>query len=148
MNSKAIGILIGVAVGIGLIWHFRKKFPGMGPLVKRVPITLKVRPDGGCGIEEVPPVTLRRREPMQWEISNPKGGCPCTVDVCITKWTKGGVPSESPVNSDGNCRSVSPGQTKILPARAKDFAAPGDYYYEVHLDGTLALDPIVRIVLV
>ena len=149
MKSKTIGILLA-AVGVGLIWHFRKRRGGhgMGALVKRVPITLKMRPDGRCGIKPVPDVTLCPGEPMQWEISNPEGACPGTIEVCIKKWTKGGMPSEPPVNSDGSCRSVKAGHPpKILPARAKPAVPPGDYYYEIWLDGALALDPIVRIVL-
>ena len=148
MNNKTLGFLIGAVVG-ALAWLYRKKLVDVG--VKEVPVVLKHRKDGACGVEKVRDVTLRRtvREPVKWLITNPEhGGCGRRVVVRLDAWRRGDEPSAPPVTPEHSFeREVKPGQTKVIPARANRDMADGDYSYDIFIDGERALDPIVKLVL-
>jgi hypothetical protein len=146
MKKETTGLLFGAGVGALLGWLIGGK---VSREVKKVPITLKKRSDGTCGVEKVPDVEISSFfGPLQWVITNPKNlGCG-TVTVRIDNWTKDRQPSEPPVITVGNFeREVQPGQHKTIPAAGFPAMEYGDYHYDVLLDGERALDPIVKLVL-
>jgi len=147
MKKSTVGLIIGGAVGVALVWLFRSKQGGRG--VQDVPIRLRRNDDGSCGVDPVPDIELQSFfGPMRWIIANPaEGGCG-TVTVRIANWKRGESDSEPPVIPVGPFeRSVKPGQHKVLPAAANPLMEYGDYKYDVVVDGDIVLDPIVRLVL-
>jgi hypothetical protein len=149
MNRKTTSFLIGAATGIGLAWYYGKL---VARGVKRVPIVLRKRDDGSCGVEPVADVELDifPPEPMLWEITNPSnadGGCGKEVTVKIGGWRKGNTESLPAVLAVTFERQVMPGQTKPIPALANTLVGKGVYKYNVYIDDQLALDPIVKLIL-
>lgn len=149
MNKKTAGLLIGMAAGLGLAWHYRGL---VARGVKRVPIVLRRRAERGGGVDPVPDVELKLfpPEPMLWDITNPsdedRGGGEA-VTVRIDGWRKHGEPSMPAVLAVSFERAVKPGQTKPIPALANIAAGAGEFKYDIYVDGELALDPIVKLVL-
>ena len=149
MNKKTTSFLIGAAAGIGLAWYYGRL---VARGVKRVPIVLRKRDDGSCGVEPVDDVILKilPPEPLLWDITNPKdtdGGCGKGVTVSIGGWTKGGKESPPAVLAVTFEEHVLPGQTRTIPALANPVAGKGEFKYNVYLGEELALDPIVKLIL-
>lgn len=156
MGKSVFGLLLGL-LGAVLFWLFRGGKPGLDTRrVHKRHITLQVK-KGGCGIERPPDDVVLRQgkgDEVHWIITNPESqpGTPChrAAQVCVARWTLNGAATEPPVDDRDNgqyCRTVRPGQTKRLPGRVKSRAELGDYHYEVEIDGQVAVDPIVRLVL-
>ena len=156
MGKSVLGVLLGL-LAAALAWILRGGKPGLdrARIHKRY-ITLRVK-KGVCAIERPPDDVVLRQgagDQVHWIITNPESeiGTPChrSVQVCVGRWTLNGEGTEPPVDDRDNgqyCRTVKPGQTKRLPAQAKSRAPLGDYHYEIEIDGQVAVDPIVRLVL-
>jgi len=144
---KGLGVLLTLG-GAALVWLLKDKFL---PRKHRRDITLTSK-GGRCGVERPPePVTLRRSkaDEVHWIVRNDGSACADDVQVCMGRWALGGSPVDPPVadvNGQDLCRTVPSPQTRPIHGRVKRDAAKGDYYYEVLINGDIAVDPIVRIV--
>jgi hypothetical protein len=150
MKKSIAGLFVGVGVGAALAYFFRGRL--LGTTFPR-PIILKMK-NGKCGIEAEPaPVTLSkfRDDKILWEISNPAStGCEGRREVCIDNWRLNGHPTDEPPvhNAEGLCRQVQAGgPTKQILANINRRAPLGEYTYDVLIDGNVALDPIVKLIL-
>jgi hypothetical protein len=146
MNRKTAA-LIGTVAGVGLGVYYGKI---IGRGIKRVPIVLRKAGESECGVDPVPDVELKLfpPEPMVWDITNPsEGGCGATVNVRITGWRRGDEPSAPAVLALKFDRDVKPGHTATIPALANTVLGKGSFKYDIYVGPTLALDPIVKLVL-
>lgn len=142
-------LTIGGAV---LLW-FLKKGPGSFGAVKRVEINVG-RVGGECGVtNQMRDVSLdkRKRDKVEWVISNPRGSGSCNRDVTVSieDWTLGKGGPGAPVEDDegiGLSRHVPLGGQRKIKASIKQGTVDGDYKYSVRIDGREAVDPMIRIV--
>ncbi len=148
---REIGILL-TAGGAALIWLLKGKL--RGPEIHRRGITLTSK-KGRCGITREPkPVKLRKSkgDQVHWLIKNPQNsGAACNgeIQVCLGNWSLNGAQVPAPVEDvQGGelCRSVPRPQTVPVHGKVKANAPVGTYYYDVLINGAVAVDPIVRIV--
>jgi hypothetical protein len=150
MKKSTAGLLIGAGIGAVVAYFFRGRL--LGTTFPR-PIVLKTK-NGTCDIENQPEdVTLSsfRDDKIRWEISNPKTtGCEGRREVCIGNWRLNGHPTSVPpvTNAQGLCRHVQAGGPEMHILANIDRKAPcGEYTYDVLIDGHIAVDPIVRLIL-
>jgi hypothetical protein len=150
MKKQTAALLAAAGAIAGAVFALRKA--GVAFRDHKRPVLLKVREDGTCGVRPVDDVELskRRVDTLQWIVTNPAlEGCGKTVDVCMTNWRLGnGTSVDPPVLAFSFCKEVKPGHSKTITAVVSPFAEPDvDYYSDVVIDGEVALDPIVRVVL-
>jgi hypothetical protein len=144
--DNSVVALIGGLVGIGLGWWLATL--RRNGRVEKVPIRLKKRSDGTCGVEKVRDVEIKASfGPMLWVIENPEDAGCGTVTVKIGNWRTGGNPSAPPVIAGGALeRTVQPGQHKTIPAAGSPEMKEGEYHYDVLIGTEVALDPIVKLI--
>jgi hypothetical protein len=149
MKKSTAGLLVGMGVGAVLAWVFRGRI--LGNTFDRY-IILKVK-NGRCDLESQPGDTTLsklRDDKIRWNIANPDpGGCPGQHEVCIGNWRLNGVEADPPVrNAQGLCRHVHfDGPEKQILANIDRNAKPGVYTYDVLIDGRVAVDPIVKLII-
>jgi hypothetical protein len=153
MNKKTTGILVGAGIGFGLAWLFGRR----GQDDQERIIILKTRPDGTAGIEKAPDdVEIRAGKRLTWWVANQSN---LEVDVSLQHWTDaGGRPRPPAVDpdpewddrdqQDGLFRRVPPGQVRKIRAKARrPMGLFEEVYYDVYLNGSPGVDPIVKLVL-
>ena len=145
-----LGILLAIG-GAALAWLLKGKFRQAVVHERFIILTSK---KGSCGIKDQPArVKLERGrgDQVHWIIRNPPNSgsaCDRPVKVCIGKWKQNNVPVQPPVvdlDDENLCRSVPQPQTETIRAKSKP-DAEGLYSYEVLIDGDVALDPMIEIV--
>jgi hypothetical protein len=150
---KVIGALL--AAGGAAIWLLKRHQPAKPVPHER---SIVVGPGtAGCRVARCPDnVEMRkgRRDTLTWQISNdspPGSSCDRRVEVSIGEWKLEGQPVSPPVKAQGGGalrRTVSPRQRPVpLPVVIADEAERGKYSYGVLIDGVLADDPMLEIVL-
>jgi hypothetical protein len=154
MNKKTTGILLGLGAGLGVALLIRKRLLREA---KEVHLTVCGLPGGGCEIQTpVEDVELYKHHGdfVKWIISNPEeGGCGEigeSVSVSVRNWKKNTLPAPAPVfNVLGLSRRVKRGgPPKTMVGTINPLVDEGgDFKYDVYIDESNVLDPIVKLVL-
>lgn len=161
MKKKTAGaLLIGAGIGLAVAWILRGRI--LGP-PKRVRLTLK-GVNGGVELEPLDPeeeyveLSKGQAQTIQWVISNPEDtGYDGRVEVSIRNWHSEEAGETPPVLSAGNSRKVNRGGPDVPLTAVINPAAPPfpfgpnregvSYKYDVYVNETRVLDPIVRLIL-
>lgn len=153
MNKKSAGLLFGAAVGAGLVWAVRRGLIELFPRQHRDIVLNDV--GGTCHVTTKPEeLFLVLNQKVTWHVTN---NCAAGYNVSLTKWrdlqdiavSRGvGADDNGPGNQDPG-RYVPPGQT--LPINGKKARVASSLVetvkYDIYLNGELAADPIVKLVL-
>ena len=159
MNKKTVGLLVGIGAGLGIAWALRDKFAGvLGG--KNLDIVLKtVVPGQQAGVSTQPAVvTVFKDTHITWHVTNDSDK---DVLVALANWNDGDNHGRRPavdadVDPDDHEDPPQHDLTRLVPAgkkrkiRGKSRKADAiieSVYYDVNLDGTKGVDPIVRLVL-
>ena len=155
MTNKTTGLLFGAGIGLGIGWLIAR---GGKSDAERIMI-LKKRPNGQPGLELAPDdVEVRAGKRLTWWVVNLTD---LDVEVSFTNWRdEDNQPKAPAVNADpdndgddpqnGLSRMVRKGKVKKIRSKARSPEAivfPEEVYYDVYLDGDLAVDPIVKLIL-
>ena len=159
MNKKAVGFLVGIGAALGLAWALRHNTTGLlGG--KDLEVVLKtVVPGQKAGVRTQPAeVTVLKDTHITWHVMNDSDK---DVLVSLANWNDGRGHERRPaVDADVDPHDhEQPPQhdlSRLVPAgkkrkiRGKSRRADGlieVVHYDVNLDGTKGVDPIVRLVL-
>jgi hypothetical protein len=145
MMKAGTGVLLAAGAA-GLFWLIKKvisKSTDHSPLH-----IVLVRKNGACGLREpLPDLEVHRGDRIFWQIETQ---CDNSAPVSLGNWRKGDRPiprGREPVHDlHGKKLSRTVGPTNRrdkIPAVV--YGAKGDYYYDVYIGDTLALDPMIRI---
>jgi hypothetical protein len=157
--KKTVGLLVGIGAGLGLAWALRHKFAGvLGG--KDLEIVLKtVVPGEKAGVRIQPAdVMVFKDTDITWHVTNDSDK---DVVVSLANWNDGEGHGRRPaVDADVDphdhehppqhdlSRLVPAGKKRKIRGKSrKADAVIETVYYDVNLDGTKGVDPIVRLVL-
>jgi hypothetical protein len=160
MKKKDVGLLLGVGAGLGLVWFCRNQIAAM--FDKRVDLEVEDQTDGPRVVEVLPEtVTVKHNGHVRWTVHNHSQQ---DVMISLQDWQDSShepvAPAVDPAPDDneqppqdGLSRKVPAGKKRPIRGRARKPQKDGaevdeeEVKYAIFLDGGLAVDPIVKLVL-
>jgi hypothetical protein len=146
---KGVGVAL-VAGGVLLAWLLKKKMPMHVFRVHERDVVVGDK-SGRCGLRRSPsPVRLSkpRGDQLHWILWNEGGPCGSQVEIWMTNWSP-----RNPLEDRGDHpeqpfkRRVQKGAPVRMPAHIRQDAEAGTYRYDVFVNGQLAEDPMLEIVI-
>jgi hypothetical protein len=156
MARKTAGLLIGIGAGLALAWAFRDRLRGLSDRIADIIVE-----NGSGGAPRVtfvtPEVTVKRHKHVRWFVTNRSSQ---SVDISLRDWQDSTHRPVAPaVDADPDDREHPPqnGLSRPVPsgrrlpirgrARGPQHGFEERVKYAVYLGETVAVDPIVKLVL-